>query len=85
MYLKENMIPRCKKYIAKMLIFCNTFAIHATVIPSISGKDGQKGPRGGTLCFGDSDLRPIYDREVDALPPSLNELGPATESNGWII
>ena len=33
------------------------------------------GPRGGTLCLGDSDLRPIYDPEVDALPPSLSELG----------
>lgn len=37
-------------------------------------KDGL-GPRGGTLCFGDSDLRPIFNREVDTLPPSLNELG----------
>ena len=28
----------------------------------VGGKDGL-GPRGGTLCFGDSDLRPIYDRQ----------------------
>jgi len=49
-------------------------AVEAFVQLRKEGKDGL-GPRGGTLCFGDSDLRPIYDREVDALPPSLNELG----------
>ena len=31
------------------------------VTSSWSGKDGM-GPRGGTLCFGDSDLRPLYKR-----------------------
>lgn len=49
-------------------------AVEAFVQLRKESKDGL-GPRGGTLCFGDSDLRPIYNREVDALPPSLNELG----------
>ena len=34
------------------------------------GKDGL-GPRGGTLCFGDSDLRPIYNRPVNRLCHAL--------------
>ena len=37
----------------------------------VGGKDGL-GPRGGTLCFGDSDLRPIYDRQS---PGGLKRFG----------
>jgi len=55
---------------------CQEFgaAVEAFVQLRREGKDGE-GPRGGTVCFGDSDLRPLYDRTVDTLPPSLNELG----------
>ena len=40
------------------------------------GKDGL-GPRGGTLCFGDSDLRPIYDRHNTL----VSEISMKTESS----
>jgi len=35
------------------------------------------GPRGGTICFGDSDLRPIYMRAKNdmRIPPRVDELG----------
>lgn len=56
---------------------CHEFgaAVEAFAQLRKEGKDGM-GPRGGTLCFGDSDLRPLYKRAEDAgLPPSLNDLG----------
>ncbi|CAE7491638.1 unnamed protein product [Symbiodinium natans] len=56
---------------------CHEFgaAVEAFAQLRKEGTDGQ-GPRGGTLCFGDSDLRPLYKRTQDAgMPPSLNDLG----------
>eukprot|EP00930_Biecheleria_cincta_P044902 TRINITY_DN30931_c0_g1_i1.p1 TRINITY_DN30931_c0_g1~~TRINITY_DN30931_c0_g1_i1.p1 ORF type:complete len:604 (-),score=114.14 TRINITY_DN30931_c0_g1_i1:4-1770(-) len=40
-------------------------------------KGSAAGPRGGTVCFGDSDLRPVYKRAKDELriPPRVDELG----------